>query len=338
MTCTQSISKAALAAVIASFSLGVAAQSPLSTSASLTNLSFQVSDLAPSDGVMAKFTMNNPMSVSGAMGARDSHNEVLFPGLSGYGTPFSTKLLPTENKSLSLLNGQVDVSANVNGDLSATMNLSATNANTLLVNRNDGVSRFRLPSETIEGSVWNISRGSLGPSATNWALEANSSVLVKARISLSVDFDASALDPIALAGIYSATLEGTARGSFSVFSNASDVVVSYGSSSITADWANFDYTLRHSTEVASTGVLRSQTWVDGQEVFGDNPFATYRDIQFTITNNSASSVSGSLLYLAEGTSNMVLSVPEPATWASFALGLIGIAFAATRQRRLNTGA
>ena len=61
-------------------------------------------------------------------------------------------------------------------------------------------------------------------------------------------------------------------------------------------------------------------------------------IQFTITNNSASSVSGSLLYLAEGTSSMVLSVPEPATWASFALGLIGIAFAATRQRRLNTGA
>lgn len=327
------ISVRALAFTIAGFSLGAAAQTPVSTSASVTNLGFQVIDLAPSDGIAATFKMNNPTSVSGAIGARDSHNDTLYPGLSGYGTSLATKLLPTENKSLSLLDGQVGVSANVNGDLSATMDLSTTKANTLLANKNIGVPRTRLPSETIEGSVWNISRGAIGPSATNWTLSANSSVLVKARISLSVDFDTSVLDPVALAGIYSATLEGTARGAFAVMSNASNIVVSYGSSSNTGGYANIEYNLRHSIDVASSGVLRDQTWVDGQELLGGGAPAAYRDIEFTITNNSASSVSGSLLYLAEGTSKMVLSVPEPGTWATFALGLGFLGVAVARQRK-----
>ncbi len=307
------------AASLAAFSFQASAANVAESKAVLSKLAYQVTDLDKSDGVPASLAFNLSSYEGTTLNAfsQDGQGNVIDPQPGGF---VSGSVFANTSLTKSGVNG---IAAKNGTTLSASTSYSATEAATLLNAPYQPTTWLGEPNlfykRNADVSAW----GSLGLSGLPFTLAAHSSVVFSGQIDLQTSVDLTTL-------LNSPAYAKAIANQASLFVNAS----AYVDVTLQTPFLDTPENPSDGPQYASFGNSISLILDPQGHQFRDGDLSPLTTT-FTITysNTSDHEVTKVLNYSIN--SNVVLGVspiPEPATWATMALGLGLMAWRIKAQR------
>lgn len=307
------------AAIAPAWSAGV-----VQTSMSFTDVKFQAIDLTPNDGLAASYSWGQPALVGMA-----SLNNV---------APTYSYPVPTELRFMSNGRVQSDIThttpaylgqawARTSGDMGSSSGLTADAANAFLAKGTTGISRTLAPV-TGEVTLVDTCYGYLRPECyqtpgglSNLVIAPHTALEVTANLTFDVDHDESLLNrDLWQYWKPSYNFDGTAYMSLT----AQD-----GSQSA----SDYGLRLKGGAEFDMAGNQKYSYLTRNEATFNADPFSPYGEqVKLRLVNDSDSPLAARFSASVSTNTRMYLGLPEPGTWATFGLGLAGVAFAARRRR------
>jgi hypothetical protein len=320
------------------------AQTVATATAGISNLAVKVTDLTPNDGKAAGFswlagnsgayTLGRPANFNGPffdipIAERLPYNLNQTSSMVNNPLAFDAKGLPTANFDATY--GEKRVSGSTQGDLKIEATQFAEPANQNIA-QNIAVAGYKLVDRVgVYGGIYNTYATSASPQLANFTLSANSSVTVSAKFLLETGLDASTLDASLLSHIYGPSFTLGALANLYATGSGLTITTSSGPGSAVA-FAQVERNL----QVLSDGSVTFQSArLDGQALATDPGAVLSRDAWITITNSTSKALTGTLTYSGQVLTTMVVSVPEPSTYAlmGLGLGLVGLSVVARQRRR-----
>lgn len=312
------------AVILAIGAQGAYAQAAVSqSSASIYNLKASVIDLDPNDGVAPQVDF---VSATGAgqlsVLKQGNYNQTLGWSQSVDPMPFSTGA-----SSVVLREDPAAASASANGHgISASVSLSQQDTKAFVEN----FSHINGKRHSLQAKGYNNDERTVTGTEHNFVLAPHTTLVLEGSIDLAFVNDPSNAD---FTSMQSKAEFQTTRFELGINSGASlSFELRDTDPQNQSLWSFFKQETSHRYGITAQGVQ----YLEGQ----GSPIQ--QNFQLTISNTSDVARIGRLTYGVSTETYIqswsVAGVPEPTTWATFGLGLSGLAFAANRQRQLKTSA
>lgn len=237
-----------------------------------------------------------------------------------------TPLLSTTG-SVTLPNGQATVVANGTTEFKASTGVSAAEINTVLNQMTANVATQPWQRYEVKAIGHLVSEPMYAPGSTGFTLSAKSALVIQGTYSVESDINASLFDAAALANFKAIHPDGFTLSTVADFSGTFRLT---GNNGMPPSGVTVSYNEGFSGSATSGATYYNVR--SGSFLFNGNDSA--RSFTMTLTNNTTKAVSGSLdLQVLSGLVLMSTQVPEPGTWALMGLGLLGVAVASRRARQ-----
>lgn len=287
-----------------------------SSTATVSNLRYQVYDLSTGNSNLEKLTFNTGNTASLAGEAWVSERNVNGPLNEVRSLPLEGSLLITSTGSVSSPSGVA--SATVDGAVSA---VASTQVSPDALNRELGhvVNGF---SQGYEASAF-VANHPFSTEAFSWTLAPGARLVVLGQYSIDSFLDLSQVNADAIREIDGRPSTGFSLESFASFN--AEMVVTSGQN---APGVSFDSRLSNSTASILQGL-------SGQ-VYNTGPVFEVKPFRLTVTNAGVRSISGTFMYQATSGvhANAVLTIPEPSSNWLMGLGFFGVVLGVRRRRVL----
>lgn len=320
----RTIGLASLSAIVLAIAApGAFAQGHVTqTSASLSNLTYSVIDLTPTDGLAAGVTFQGQAGSTpfGIASVRQNDSSLDYAEDESHTTTFGRLPFATSDASVGLSNGNAAITFGANGNITATARLSEGAVNRVIGDILDPKRKSGLAG--VSSSVQNYGEGPYNGLDLdyNFVLAPYSSLVFEGLVTLSAEQSLTGVerfdDMLAAAAEYNAQV--------AIISGARM------SAQLTLDGQRFSTWPKTIINVDTSTIVNQPLGFHQYDGVG----ALSQPFSLTVSNNTGEAKAGQLIYSLTANGSVITSViPEPATWASFALGLGFLGAAVARQRK-----
>jgi PEP-CTERM motif len=305
---------------------GVQAQA-LGTRVQIDNVRFEVVDLRPDDGVDASAAYLAGSGGSAMISRTYTYNPAqrLSGGAEGFGlsTPqtfyysnVETAMLPKTDRVAALGNGLGQIAFLSNGNVTVDNTVTPQAATTALLESSNKTKRYLEVDALVtnNASVW------LQPGQPNVSLAPGTQLTVSLDMRIDAFMDPTGIDLATLSRLGGAQLEVQALATVYGGGNGLETQVLGGG-------AGPSYLAYNDLRwLYPDGTLSAGT--------STRPAVQTLSTFLTLSNLSDQTLTGTISIRGQSITRLIPTIPEPGTWATFALGLAGLTWAVRRRKLL----